>query len=67
MNSLILSVLGIDASTCHFNNEINLYHLGDEEPFANLRVKNGVTSLRVNSGEICDHASNVILGRYAKS
>lgn len=66
MHSLILSVLGLDSPDFCFNDKANLYHKGDLKPFANLFMKNGCATLRVNSGEIETHASSIDLGRYSK-
>ncbi len=66
MSSLIMSVLGIDAAVLWCADKINLYHSGDEEPFANVLYKNGHACLRVGSGEVYEHAASVNLGRYAK-
>lgn len=66
MHSRILSTLGLEPSV-YFFDQFNLFHNGDERPFANLFLKNGGVTLRVNSGEICHPASSVNLGRYAKS
>jgi hypothetical protein len=65
--SIILSVLGINTSTVFYINKMNLYHIGDEEPFANLIYKDGHASLRVNSGETFKHASNLNMGRYVNN
>lgn len=65
MQSMILSVLGVEPSVYYFD-QFNLYHNGDERPFANLFLKDGEVTLRVNSGETCEKASKVNLGRYAK-
>ncbi len=64
MSSLIMSCLGIDNSDLFFSDKVNLYHVGDSMPFANLVVKDGKVSLRVNSGEAFERASNVFLGYY---
>jgi hypothetical protein len=66
MSSLILTVLGIDTARLWFRDKFNLYHSGDEAPFANLIYKDGCACLRVGSGEVYDQASNVSLGRYAR-
>lgn len=64
MSNLIMAVLGIETSTIFFHSKINLYHNGDDTPFANITIRDGKTHLKVNPGEVLDHASNVNLGRY---
>ncbi len=57
----ILTVLGIDKGTVYFQDKMNVYHSGDREPFANIVVREGVTHLIVNAGEVIKQASTVVL------
>lgn len=66
MHSLILSVLGLDSPEFFIRDKANLYHIGDSKPFANLFMKNGHATLRVNSGESLTLATSLNLGRYSK-
>lgn len=66
MSSAILDFFGINTDTLFFTSKMNLYHSGDTFPFANIVIEDGVTRLKVNTGETLPFAASVNVGRYAK-
>lgn len=62
--SVILSLLGIESDRFFYHDKVNLFHSGDNEPFAVVEYKDGKASIKVNSGEVYKDSAKIELGKY---
>lgn len=62
--SVILSLLGIENERFFYHDKLNLFHSGDETPFAVVEYRDGIARIKVNSGEVHNDSGKLNLGPY---